>query len=247
MKRRLAKKKQKAKCVDGSHFSNSREDCMNKGSACESISESSAECGDVETASKEGYRASKRNPDDVEKEADTEMSPICDMSEENEPRNAKEVDANGVDNLVVALKDEAQQHYDKYLRAVADLENYKRRAQKERSDLLRYAGENLARDLLEVVDNLELALNQNASASGSDILKGVEMIHKQFLSVLDRHSIKGEQAVGELFDPNKHQAVTAVPSEEYAPGTILEVFKKTYFFKDKLLRAGQVVVSRKPD
>lgn len=141
----------------------------------------------------------------------------------------------------------SDENYDKYLRALADLENVKKRHAKERSDLIRYAGEHLARDLVEVLDNLELALKQKGPAVNDELLKGVDMIYKQFVSALEKHAVSSESAIGKPFDPQKHQAMTSVPSTEFEPGMVMEEYRKAYFFKDRLLRPGQVVVAASPD
>ena len=141
------------------------------------------------------------------------------------------------------LRAEVKENYDKYLRAVADLENVKKRAMKERSELLKYGGESLARDLLEVVDSLELALAQNYPGANEELLKGVKLVLDLFGSVFERHTIRAESAVGQPFDPEKHQAMTSVPTTEHPHNSVMQEFRKAYFFKDRLLRPGQVVVA----
>ncbi len=143
---------------------------------------------------------------------------------------------------------EARENYDKFLRAVAEMENVKKRSKKERSDLLRYAGEGMARELLEVVDSLELALKQRAAeAEPNEFSRGIEMIRDQFVSTFERFGIKGESALGKKFDPELHEAMVSVPTDEHPAGTVIEEYKKTYRFRDKLLRAGQVVVATAPE
>lgn len=140
-----------------------------------------------------------------------------------------------------------QEAQDKYLRAIAETDNLKKRFAKERSDLIKYAGEYLAQDLLEVVDNLERALNSISSKEDNEFIKGVRLIHAQLEAVLDKQSIRPETAIGTKFDPNKHQAMTTMESSEYEPGTVVQELKKAYFFKDKLLRPAQVVVAKAPE
>lgn len=132
---------------------------------------------------------------------------------------------------------------DKYLRAVADCENFKKRAFKEQSDLKKYSGENLGRDLLDIVDNFTLAFTQNVEGVNEEFLKGFKMIFNQFNSILEKHSIIAHDALGTQFDPNKHQALASVPSADVKPGTVIEQFKKAYFIRDRLLRPAQVVVA----
>lgn len=139
--------------------------------------------------------------------------------------------------------DELSELKDRYLRSVAEFENFKKRALKEKSELIKYSGENLARDLLEVLDSFGLAFSQNTEGINAEFLKGFEMIYKQLSSVMEKHSIRADDALGTKFDPNRHQALASVPSADKEPGTILEQFKKAYFIKDKLLRPAQVVVS----
>lgn len=146
------------------------------------------------------------------------------------------------ERIIESLRREVAENYDKYLRAVAELENFRKRTMRERADLLRYAGENLARDILEVADNLERALAADSSAQ-EDFIKGIRLTYDRLLSILEQHGIKGEPAVGKPFDPTKHEALASVPTDGAAAGTVLDEFKKAYFFKDKLLRVAQVVVA----
>ncbi len=147
------------------------------------------------------------------------------------------------DDVLEELKAEAKENFDKYLRALADLENVKKRAARERADLLKYANENLARDVLEVVDNLERAVAQKTTGSSEEIMAGVKLVLDRFLSILEGYAVKGESSVGMQFDPNKHDALASVPTADAAPGTIIEELKKLYYYKDKVLRHGQVVVA----
>lgn len=131
---------------------------------------------------------------------------------------------------------------DRYIRLLADFENFKRRALKEQSELLKYQGERLVVDLLEVLDNLELALAYS-SAEYDKLKAGLEMVHKMFVERLGRWEIRGEGAMGKEFDPHKHAAISRVPGNSAAPGTIVGELKKAYFYKDKLIRVGEVVVA----
>ncbi|MCB0343897.1 MAG: nucleotide exchange factor GrpE [Bdellovibrionales bacterium] len=145
-------------------------------------------------------------------------------------------------------QDEARENYDKFLRAVAEMENVKKRSKKERSDLLRYAGEGMARELLEVLDSLELALKQRVTeGEPNDFSRGIEMIRDQFVSTFERFGIKGESAVGKQFDPELHEAMVSVPTGEHPAGSVIEEYKKLFRFRDKLLRPAQVVVASAPE
>ncbi|MBP9838600.1 MAG: nucleotide exchange factor GrpE [Proteobacteria bacterium] len=182
-------------------------------------------------------------------------------SSENDNNQQEENDVEGQNNLsnlkipvndaesdpVSKLELEVKEHYDKYIRLVAEFENYKKRTLKERADLLKYAGENLAKDLLEVADNFSLALAQDMTGVKEEFVKGFKMISDNFIAVLNKHSINSESAIGVQFDPNKHQALASVPTPDKPNGTVIEEFKKAYYLKDKLLRPAQVVVSTVPE
>ncbi len=144
------------------------------------------------------------------------------------------------------VRSELLETKDKYLRVLAEFDNYKKRVLKERSDLLKYQGENIILDLLEVVDNLERAL-QHADADPEKLKEGVELIYRRFLDVLGKWEIRGESSVGKAFDPNTEQAFSTVPMKDVTESTVIEELKKPYFYKDKLLRAGQVIVGMPPE
>lgn len=144
------------------------------------------------------------------------------------------------------LQNEVRENYDKYIRTVADLENVKKRAIKERSDILKYQGESLARDVVDVLDDIERAVGAENTGSLEDFLKGVTLIRDRFLSILEQHSIKPQSGIGKDFDPNIQQALASVPTADHKAGTVIQEYKKAYYYKDKLLRPGQVVVAAEP-
>jgi molecular chaperone GrpE len=143
---------------------------------------------------------------------------------------------------IAQLRAELAASNDKYLRALAEFENYKKRALKERSELLKYQGERTLADLLEVFDNLERALNQ-AKSDPESLQEGVALIHKLFLDKLARWEIKPDSGLGKPFDPNKQKAVSSVVLDDTAPGTVVNEMRKAFFYRDRLLRAGEVVVA----
>jgi molecular chaperone GrpE len=133
---------------------------------------------------------------------------------------------------------------DKHLRLLAEFDNFKKRVTKERSDLIKYQGEGIFRDLLEIVDNFERALKFK-DAEPDQVRAGIEMIYKELSDLLSRYEVRAESSVGKDFDPNIHMAISRVPADE--PGKVIDEHKKAYFYKDKLLRAGEVVVSVEKD
>lgn len=158
---------------------------------------------------------------------------------ETEEEGTKKID----EELITRLRNEAEENYDKYLRAIAELENAKKRAVKERSELLRYAGENLARDLVTVLDDIERALSQSTLDENDPFQKGIQLIYDRFLQILAQHSIRAESSLGKTFDPEVQEALALMPTDEHPPGIVIQEHRKAYFFKDKLLRTAQVVVS----
>lgn len=149
------------------------------------------------------------------------------------------------DELESARK-EAADHYDQYLRAKADIENLRKRHQREMADRARYDGESLARDILQAIDDLERAL-EHASDGNASVIDGVDLVRKGLLAALKRNGVERIEAEGKPFDPAEHEAVTVVETDEVAPNTVIKEFRAGYKIRDRLLRAAMVSVSRAPD
>lgn len=143
---------------------------------------------------------------------------------------------------------EAKGNYDRFLRQVAELENFKKRMTREKGEAIRYANENIIRDLLPVLDNLERAVDHaKGGGNGKPLLEGVEMVLKGFLDVLNKHGVTQISAKGELFDPERHEAIAQVESEEHKPNTVMEEHHKGYYLLDRLLRPSLVSVVKPPE
>jgi molecular chaperone GrpE len=139
---------------------------------------------------------------------------------------------------------EASEYFDKWLRLRADFENFKKRMQKEKGDLVKFGNENLLKALLPVLDNLSRAIEHGKNAKeNSPLLEGVEMTCKEFLNTLDRFGVKPVPAVGEVFDPEKHEALSQEESDQEANRVIAAV-QNGYFYHDRLLRPAKVIVSK---
>lgn len=133
---------------------------------------------------------------------------------------------------------------DKYLRAYADFENYKKRVLKEKEELALYTSEKLLRELLEVKDHLELALSHAREAADvKGLREGVTLTLKQLGKFLEKFGVKEIQPLGEPFDPAFHEAIHQEESAEYKPGTVVHVYQKGYLFHERLLRAARVTVA----
>ncbi len=156
------------------------------------------------------------------------------------PRHADTLEAE-----LAAARDEAKQAQERWLRERADLENVKKRAARERADAVRFGTENLVRDLLPVVDNLERAV-QAAVQHGSDptLVEGVALVRKALLDALERHGVSRVAAEGALFDPAHHEAVAHVESAEHEANAVVAEHQPGYRLHDRLLRPAMVTVSK---
>jgi molecular chaperone GrpE len=140
--------------------------------------------------------------------------------------------------------EEVKVNYDRFVRQVAELENFKKRATREKDEAVRFANENLVRDLLPVIDNLERAVaHAQGAGNGKPLVEGVEMVLKGLLDVLAKHGVVQISSVGQPFDPEKHEAMAQVESENHAPNTVIEEHHKGYLLKDRLLRPALVTVA----
>jgi molecular chaperone GrpE len=143
----------------------------------------------------------------------------------------------------------AEENWEKYVRAYADLENFRKRAARERQDAVRYANEALLEKLIPVVDNFEAALNAAGAAdnAGLESLRtGVQMIASQLKGVLKETGIEEVDATGQTFDPSLHEAVSQQETADVAEGQVVQQLRKGYKLRDRLIRPATVVVARKP-
>lgn len=141
-------------------------------------------------------------------------------------------------------KKEVDANYDRFLRLYAEFENYKKRIEKEKEELVKFANEDLIKELLPVIDNLEMALEQAEASDQGALKKGVELTLQQFLSVLRKFGLQQVESLGKAFDPNRHEAVAVEESEEHEEGIVVQEHRKAYFFKNRLLRPALVTVSK---
>ncbi|MBU4276399.1 MAG: nucleotide exchange factor GrpE [Proteobacteria bacterium] len=134
------------------------------------------------------------------------------------------------------------------LRQAAELENYKKRTDREKAEFFKRANEGLVKELLPVMDNLERALAAAKENPQSDqtLLQGVEMVHAELLKTLSRHGLEPVEAMGQLFDPELHEAMMQQEDPEQEENIVLAEAQKGYTFEGRLLRPAMVVVSRKP-
>ncbi|MGA9754644.1 MAG: nucleotide exchange factor GrpE [Desulfobaccales bacterium] len=140
---------------------------------------------------------------------------------------------------------EAEENYARLLRLAADMENLKKRQERERADLLQFGNENLIKELLPVVDNLERALDhgRQLDAPGA-LLDGIDMVYQGFLKALDRFGVTPLDSVGQPFDPAFHNAVMQEAAPDLPDGSVIKELQKGYLMNQRLLRPAMVVVAR---
>jgi molecular chaperone GrpE len=147
-----------------------------------------------------------------------------------------------------SLRRELQDKQDRLLRALAETDNVRRRAQRDREDYVRYANESLLRDLVPVLDNFDRALGAaRAAADSGGLLEGVELIQRELLRVLERAGLSRYSAVGQRFDPARHEAIARVVSGEAAPDTVVQETAPGYLLHGRVLRPAMVAVAAAPD
>jgi molecular chaperone GrpE len=136
---------------------------------------------------------------------------------------------------------------DRHLRLAAEYDNFRRRSLKERQDLHNYANENLVKELLPIVDNLERAVDharkEEQRSDSDNLLQGVELTYRSLLQILTRLGVVEIQALDQPFDPQVHEAVRRVPTPDKRAGTVIAIYQKGYMLKDRMLRPAMVAVA----
>ena len=143
------------------------------------------------------------------------------------------------------LESQSIDYYERLQRQQAEFDNYRKRTIKEKEELIKYASERILVSMLPIVDNFERAIS--AAQTNQDFnafAQGVELIFRQVLGTLDKEGLKPIVAVGQPFDPNLHEAVMQVDSEEYEENTVVEELQKGYLLKEKVIRPSMVKVAR---
>ena len=170
---------------------------------------------------------------------------------ESETRDKKAL--NGEENPIKELEarleakeKEAMETYDRLLRASAEFDNYKKRSSREMEEFRKFANQSLIKEMLSVVDNLELAMNSTNGhkAIDKDLLQGLEMTHKEILKVFEKFNVKSIDAKGQPFDPTFHEAVMQEETNDYPKNTVINELQRGYMIHDRLLRPSMVVVAK---
>lgn len=171
------------------------------------------------------------------------------ISEQMENDTDADEQALSIDELIIALnlaKEQAGQEADKAIRIQAEMENLRRRTEKDLQNAHKFALEKFSKDLLSVMDSLELGIQaaDNEEADVNQLREGSELTLKQMQSVFEKFDIVAVDPVGEVFNPEQHQAMAMQPSGEAEPNTVLQVFQKGYILNGRLIRPAMVVVAQ---
>lgn len=147
------------------------------------------------------------------------------------------------------LLSELAEYRDKHLRVCAEFDNARKRMDREKSDFVKYANQDLLIDFLDILDDLERSV-EAAKANHEDydaFLKGIEMVMAHVYDLLKKNDVKPIQAKGKMFDPHSHEALLQEERDDVEEGTVLDEFQKGYMMGDKVIRTNKVKVSKKPE
>ena len=202
---------------------------------------------------------SKKNQAKLNKEGKLEKnnSDIINSENENLEQNSTVANDTDADNekkneLEENLRDEIEQLRDEKLRLLADMENLRKRSDRDRMDSIRYGNINFARDILSLGDNLSRALDAipkdaEKTETITNLINGLRMVQREFTSILEKHGIKKIEALNQRFDHNFHQAMIEIESEEAEEGIVIQEIQSGYNMHDRLLRPSMVGVAKKPN
>jgi molecular chaperone GrpE len=199
---------------------------------------------------KKNIKLQTDSDEDKKKETDAEASAADKENPQNKPEKAdqEEVDdpMKDLESQLETKEQQAKENYDRLLRVSAEFENYKKRTSRELEEFRKFANQSLIKEMLSVVDNLELAMNSTNGHKSIDqgLLQGLDMTHKEILKVFEKFNVKPIEAKGQIFDPTYHEAVMQEETDEAGENTVINELQKGYLIHDRLLRPAMVVVAR---
>lgn len=172
--------------------------------------------------------------------SDTDETTATELDEGNTSSDEGMVE----DNELAQTKAVAEEYYQRYLRIQADFDNFRRRTAREKEDITKYASAKFASKLLLVLDNFERAfVTEQAADKAESFMEGMQMIFRQLGQVLEQEGVQSMETIGQPFNPDFHQAVMTVETDEYEEGIVVEQLQKGYMLRDKVLRPATVKVS----
>ncbi len=192
-----------------------------------------------------GSKSKHKKENEAPKTDAPEATPVEAAAETAAPETRPEEDLR---TRLAAKEKEAAENYDRYLRAAAELDNYRKRAARDKEDAIKYGNEKLIRDILPILDSLDRALQQASELSARNnfeaFQQGLELIHTQILGCLERHGVEKIAAKGEEFDPERHQALMQVETPEVESNRVIDEYESGYTLHGRLLRPSKVSVSK---
>ncbi len=177
-------------------------------------------------------------------ETDTDGGPTMDRHGAGKGRKDDHRGRHEPGDEIAKAKEEAREAYERYLRAAADLDNFKKRMLKETEEFRKFANEELIKTLLPTVDNLERAIaHGEGNSDPAALMEGIRMVHKQLMDTLTKFGVEPIDSLGKTFDPNFHQALMQVKTNESPPNTVVTEITKGYLMNGRLIRPSMVGVS----
>jgi len=179
-------------------------------------------------------------------EAENEKSQPESTMPEEQITNGKDDPIKELEAKLETKEKEAGETYDRLLRVSAEFDNFKKRSTREMDEYRKFANQSLIKEMLSVVDNLELAMNSTNGhkAIDKDLLQGLEMTHKEILKVFEKFNVKPIDAIGQPFDPAFHEAVMQEETNDSPKNTVINELQRGYMIHDRLLRPSMVVVAK---
>jgi molecular chaperone GrpE len=182
--------------------------------------------------------------EEMEADLENESSMTESSIDEEAPNALAHPEYAELEQQLTLAEQKAHENWEKSVRALAEVENIRRRTEREVANAHRYALEKFATSLLPVMDSLEQAL-QLASQHGDDAMReGLELTIKLMIDTLEKHGVKQIDPIGEVFNPQLHEAMSMQPSDSAEPNTVLTVFQKGYLLNDRMIRPARVIVAK---
>ena len=213
---------------------------------------------DGESRKEEGSSLERKKTEQMKTETDKEGEIVAEAPEADEQQveRESEVSEEGADSAAAELMPEQraeqlvrenEELQDKFVRLMADFDNYRKRASKEKSDVIQFGNEGLLKDILPIIDNIERLLTYSyGEGSWKSFQEGIELVLAEIGKTLAKYGVEPIEALGKVFDPNIHQAMQRSETDEVEANTVVEVYEKGYLYRGRLLRPSLVVVAVAP-
>jgi len=170
------------------------------------------------------------------------------IPEEKKVESAQEDDLGALKKKLEAKGKEAEENYERMLRVAADFDNFKKRAAREKEELIKYGNEDLIKAILPFLDNLEKAVDHSETTQGvQSLVEGVKLTIQQLLQALNKFGLSPVESLGKPFDPAFHEAMMVVQTDQHEPNQVVEEFRRGYLLNDRLIRPATVSVSKPLD